>query len=144
MVVFVRDKRGAATIQVVLLLPVLALLLLGAYEVWKVLHVQQTLNDAAYQGVRMLALRPNADGIGGETEDLVYRYVSVNPLINEDLVTVNVNNDYVMCGDVVSVEVLLYWTAGHGSGYPDWAGFLRLRGNLRGYASGQVICDFRD
>ncbi len=32
-----------------LLLPILIIIIIGAYEVWKILYVRQTLNDAAYQ-----------------------------------------------------------------------------------------------
>ena len=56
MAAFLKDRRGAVAIQVVLLLPILIIIIIGAYEVWKILYVRQTLNDAAYQAVRLLVL----------------------------------------------------------------------------------------
>ena len=39
MVGFLRDKKGAVTIQFLLLLPILLIVVVGGYEVWKILYV---------------------------------------------------------------------------------------------------------
>mgnify|MGYP005841702921 CR=1 FL=1 len=79
-------ERGAISIQVALFLPILVIILIGGIEVWKVLYLQEVLNDAAYQGVRLFAMQPDhisPDGspIPLQVEALVKRYVASNPFI---------------------------------------------------------------
>ena len=80
----VKSRRGAVTVQVALFLPILIVILVGAFEFWKVQYLQQVLNDAAYQGVRLLVSQANAPEVEGmpvrdmraETEMMIRRYVA--------------------------------------------------------------------
>jgi hypothetical protein len=141
---FLRDRRGAVTIQVVLLLPVLIVIIMGAYEVWKVLYVQQTMNDAAYQGVRLLAMQPGYSDANVQAENLVRRYVSQNSVVDippaSPALEVHVIVPYPpQTGQTVSIEVLMDWTVGEEWGVHAWAPFLGLQRRLRAYAEGEVL-----
>lgn len=163
---FLKGKRGTIAIQVALILPILIIIVLGAFEVWKILYVKQTLSDAIYQGVRLLAMRPNHPNIRGEVEALVRRSASLNPFIGDEALTttpllfeVLVDDGGGRCfgGDPhdplkpanVSVAVVYRWTLGKGlSGwvFPEnsFLGFMRLP-NLKVSASagGPVLCERR-
>ena len=154
MVAFLKDKRGAAALQAILFLPVLVLLVIGLYEVWKVLYVQQVLNDAAYQGTRLLAMGPNSPDtrplyVEKVAESLVRCYVARSPFIDKrvredpesDLLQVFVETSDKHCGSPVGVQVSLKWTVGEGLGSHRWASFLNLTGYLRADAQGAVLCE---
>jgi len=158
MVAFLRDERGAAALQVILFLPILILLVLGFYEVWKVIHVQQVLNDAAYQGARVLAMGPNnphplsqpeALYVEQIAENLVRCYVSRSPFVDRrvredpesDLLRVTVETSDKHCGSGVQVQVSLRWTVGEGLGGHQWAFFMNMVGDLTAEAAGVVLCE---
>ncbi|WP_328993407.1 pilus assembly protein [Kribbella sp. NBC_01245] len=55
--------RGAAAVEFALLLPLLLLLVLGIVDFGRMLNAQQTLTQAAREGVRLVALgQPNVAG----------------------------------------------------------------------------------
>ncbi len=55
-----RSERGAAAVEMALVLPVLLLLLLGIVEFGRAFQVQATLAAAAREGVRVMALDHDA------------------------------------------------------------------------------------
>lgn len=159
-----RDRRGTVAIQVALILPILIIIVLGAFEVWKILYVKQTLNDAVYQGVRLLAMRPMHPGIAREAEALVRRSASLNPFIGEEAfvtmppmfeVLVRTGGGRCFSGDPyepmkpgsVSITVTYRWTMGKGLrgwAFPEdsFLGFMRLPDlKLSVSAGGPVLCD---
>ena len=158
MVGSVRDERGAVAVQFAILLPVLLITVIGAFEVWKILHMQQVLNDAAYQGVRLLCMQPDHRDAEGDrdmpqrVEKLVRRYVStanfVDPALrdnpeNGSLLQVGITDTSLECGAPVSVRVRLHWTVGQdwaGTPSASWFPFERQRRWLIGEATGSVLC----
>jgi hypothetical protein len=147
-------ERGAVAIQIALFLPILIVIVVGAFEVWRVLHMQQVLNDAAYQGVRLLSMQPDHEDIPIQVEHLVRRYVSRAPYVdpalradpgNQDLLYVGIAYFPPRCGEAVSVRLQLAWTVGQGwarrpSG-ESWLPFLGRRAVLRARAEGVVLCE---
>lgn len=53
---FFRDKRGSTVVQFVLVLPVFIILVFGSYEIWKLVHLKQTLEAATIQATRFLSI----------------------------------------------------------------------------------------
>jgi hypothetical protein len=162
MVGFVEDKQGAVAIQVALFIPILVILLLGAYELWKVLYVQQVLNDAAYQGVRMVAMQPMGVARQGDrssprvpemAERMIRRYVAQTPFIDptlqqnpddEQLLQVAIMYQPPQCGNPVDVYVQLAWTVGREWGTDtasEWLPFLGWTWTLTGEAHGWILCE---
>ncbi|MHA7239876.1 TadE/TadG family type IV pilus assembly protein [Arthrobacter sp. TMS1-12-1] len=54
-----KAERGAAAVEMALLLPVLIFLLLGIMEFGRAFNVQATLTNAAREGVRVMAISKN-------------------------------------------------------------------------------------
>ncbi len=154
---FVDDERGAIAVQVALILPIFIIILIGAFEVWKVLYVQQVLNDAAYQGVRLMVMQANSGemDVPLATDKLIRRYVSQSPFIDpalranpDDLNLLNVTLDYVppKCDNPVVVEVRMQWIVGrewrlNPNPTSGWFPFLGRPGTLTGRARGVVLCE---
>ena len=111
------------------------------------------MNDAAYQGVRLLAMQPHCkyENIPDQVDRLVRRYVARNPFVDpslrdnpddETLLIVDVKHDYPPeCGSEVSVKVQLKWIVGREMGLHRWVPFLGREGLLEAYAEGWVICE---
>ena len=55
---FLHDKQGASLVTYVLILPIFLLLVLGAYEVWRLIAVKQSLYLGTYRAARYLAQNP--------------------------------------------------------------------------------------
>lgn len=155
MVGSMKKERGAVAIQVALIIPILVIIVIGAFEVWKVLYMQQVLNDAAYQGVRLLCMQPNELDIPLKTEKLVRRYVATAPFADPELranpdgslLRVTVSYYPPQCGRQVKVTVALKWTVGRewlgAAGEPssEWFPFLSRQAWLTGDASGPILCE---
>ena len=56
MATLLRDKRGTTVITYALVLPIFFLLIFGAFEVWKIISVKQSLNAGTYQAARCLSV----------------------------------------------------------------------------------------
>ena len=149
------SERGAIAIQVAIILPILIIAIIGMFEVWRVLYMQQMLNDAVYQGVRLMATQPNHENMPNQVERLVRRYVSRSPFVSSSL---RVNPDspdlYVSiefaarCGAPVAVSVQMPWYVGqgwserdHDDDEGDWLSFMRIGGVLT--ASRRSKCALR-
>jgi len=162
MVGLVRDKRGAVAIQIALMLPILIIILLGAYELWKVIYLQQVINDAAYLGVRYVSTQPlgvarQEDPTSPTVPDLakkmVRRYVSQAPFVdpalkfnpdNGQLLQVWVTYHPARCGNPVVVGVGLQHTVGREWGLGsanEWLPFLGGRYTMMAEANGSVLCE---
>jgi hypothetical protein len=60
---FLDDKQGVTLVTYVLVLPLFLLLVLGAYEVWRLLAVKESLYLGTYRAARYLAQNPgDVDG----------------------------------------------------------------------------------
>lgn len=147
-------ERGAVALQMAMILPILIIVAIGLFEVWRVLYLQQMLNDAAYQGVRLLATQPNREEIPEEVDKLVRRYVARSPFVdpalrdNPDsgrLLYVGTEWYPPRCGSPVIVTVQMNWRVGQGwagtSSDSSWLPFLGLAGTLTGRADGRVLCE---
>ena len=150
-----RDERGAVAVQTALFLPILIIIVIGSFELWKVAYVQQVLNDAAYQGVRLMVMQANSQEIDvpWRTERLIRRYVSTCPFVdpalkanpeNEELLDVSIQYYPPRCGETVSIEVIVPWVVGREwrarPNSSDWLSFLGARGRLIGRAEGAMLC----
>lgn len=51
-----RDERGNTIIQFVLVLPIFIILVFGSYEIWKLVHLKQSLEAATIQASRYLSV----------------------------------------------------------------------------------------
>jgi hypothetical protein len=56
---FLHDKKGASLVTYVLVLPLFLLLVLGAYEVWRLIAVKESLYLGTYRAARYLAQNPD-------------------------------------------------------------------------------------
>ena len=150
------DERGAIAVQMALILPIMVIIMIGAFEVWKVLYMQQVLNDAAYEGVRLLAMQPEHPGARIRAIRLVERYVARAPFVPEevreaphmlDVVTLPGSDDDIpaYCGDPVAIDITMDWFVGLGVVSPgtrsEWMSFLGRMAVIRGHAEGVVICE---
>ncbi|MBC7236406.1 MAG: pilus assembly protein [Chloroflexi bacterium] len=156
-----KSERGAVAIQIALMLPVLIIILLGGYELLKVLYLQQVLNDAAYQGARLVSMQPlaNVEVDGQElevvelAEKMIRRYVSRAAFVSPELradpddrrhlqVYILTSGGY--CGERVEVIVAMPWIVGREWGLGvagEWLPFLGRGGSLMGKAVGWVLCE---
>jgi Flp pilus assembly protein TadG len=84
-----RRRRGVATVEFALVLPFLLLLLLGMWEVGRMLHIQQSLSNAAREGGRQAStgLLTNS-----QVQQVVLDYLNRNsvPTTNATVTVVNV------------------------------------------------------
>ncbi len=145
MVAFLRDKeRGAVLIQFALFLPILIVFLMGAFEIWKVLYIKQSLNDAAYQGIRLLCMQPR-DGIAGQADALMRRTRWQNTFVRDEALDqarfVISTIDQPCCGDTVTIDLRLEWRVA----WQGWTGWWIPPLDpdhrwLRTAASGTVLC----
>lgn len=78
MVALVRDKRGAILVQAILFLPIFILIVVGSFEVWKVMSVKQSLTSGTSEAARYLSFNP--EGKREAEEDIIYK-----ELLNNDL-----------------------------------------------------------
>jgi Flp pilus assembly protein TadG len=72
-----RDERGAAAVEMALLVPVLLLILFGIIDFGRMLNTQIALSQAAREGVRGLALGTSANPTGTVQTD-AYPVTGVN------------------------------------------------------------------
>jgi hypothetical protein len=86
------DQRGSTLIQFVLVLPIFMLLILGSYELWKLVAIKQRLEAATVQATRYLMVEGrfvlSSSGPGafpGEWEALA-REIIVNQMRHDPLV----------------------------------------------------------
>jgi hypothetical protein len=158
MVGFVEDKRGAVAIQVALFIPILVIILLGAYELWKVLYMQQVMNDAAYQGARLMAMQPlgkdQYDNVNKVVaEQMIRRYISQAALVDPELranpgdpriqVIFQTDNGP-LCGSRILVHIQMPWTIGREWGVganSSWLPFMGFTWMMHGRAEGWVLCE---
>lgn len=98
-----RDKRGSTLIQFVLVLPIFVILVFGSYEIWKLVHLKQTLEAATIQATRYLSVEgPYLDTFPGDWQSRAWTYVAQEldnePLLRDELesaeLTVDVNTRY--------------------------------------------------
>ncbi len=158
MVGFVEDKRGAVAIQVALFIPILIIILLGAYELWKVLYMQQVVNDAAYQGARLMTMQPlGKDREGNSTEiiaeQMIRRYISqaalADPALRENpgdprLKVMFQSEHGPFCGSHILVHVEMPWTVGREWGVSansSWLPFMGFTWMMHGRAEGWILCE---
>lgn len=87
-----QDRRGTTVIQFVLVLPIFLLLLIGSYELWRLVAVKQRLEAATVQATRYLMVEGRflipphrSDAFPYEWENLA-REIIVDQLAKESLV----------------------------------------------------------
>lgn len=80
-----RDERGNTIVQFVLVLPIFVILVYGSYEIWKLVHLKQTLEAATIQATRYLSMEgPYLDQYPADWQARA-RFIVANELTNEPL-----------------------------------------------------------
>lgn len=166
MVGLVKSERGAILVQIALMLPILMIIVVGAFEIWKIVNIKQALNEAAYEGVRVIAMHPNLPDAGRAAEALTRRYALRNPIVARAVESYGGTLDVIVrvggrplygeceinrcwCGDAVEVAVYLSnyrvgqdLRGGRAVGpQTGWFSFLGLAGTLTASAPGRVLCE---
>lgn len=86
-----RDDHGDAIAEFVLVLPLFLILLVGSYEVWKLVHLKQTLEGATIQATRYLSVegpyirREWPQGWRWRAHEIVAQELSNEPIFQGDL-----------------------------------------------------------
>ena len=107
----VRDERGATVVTYALLLPILILLILGTFEVWKVISIKQSLNAGTYKAARYLSA--NNDRWQADRErakEIIWRELENNGLLGDDvreLVEIYIPTHRPACDALFSVKAEL-------------------------------------
>ncbi len=85
------DEHGDTIIQFVLVLPIFIILVLGSYEIWKLVHFKQTLEAATIQATRYLSIEgpflldEYPYGWQQRAWAIVYQELENEPLLQEEL-----------------------------------------------------------
>jgi hypothetical protein len=155
MVALLKDRRGVVAIQVALFLPILVIVLLGMFELWKVLYIKQAMDDAAYQGARFLSMQPRFEN---EVRVMTYRYLASNNFVAEyiaadpNALRIGLDTNDTRCGDTVQVIIEFDWVTGRNPGgggdfqrprEDSWfrMDFLGRLGTITSAAASNIICD---
>jgi len=85
MVALVKDKRGAILVQTVLILPILVLVVIGGFEVWKVMSVKQSLTSGTSEAARYLSFNHRGGDKDLAEEEIIRQELSNNDLIDDTL-----------------------------------------------------------
>ena len=81
MATLVKDKKGTILVQTVVMLPLLILVVIGGFEVWKVMSVRQSLTSGTSEAARYLSFNP--EGKDEAEEEIIYKELSNNDLIGD-------------------------------------------------------------
>jgi hypothetical protein len=84
---WLRDQRGAVDlIQFALILPIMLLIILGSYEIWRLVSVKQSLYAGTYQAARYVSLNYLRDGPAVQTvaNDIIVQELANNALLSGD------------------------------------------------------------
>jgi len=100
-----RDRRGAATVEFAVVVPIFILLMLGMIELGRALQVQQRLTNASREGARVLT-RPDAT-LDEVTNTVNRSFWGASDLLPEqrNVLNLTLSDD----GDVVQVQVELFF-----------------------------------
>jgi Flp pilus assembly protein TadG len=85
-----KNRAGGAIVELALLMPVLLILLLGCWEVGRMVQINQILNNAAREGARVASTGLNT-------------YSDVNTVVNNYLTTAGISNVNKLQVQVVNV-----------------------------------------
>jgi hypothetical protein len=86
-----RDEHGDAIAEFVLILPLFVILLVGSYQVWKLVHLKQTLEGATIEATRYLSVegpyiqREWPQGWQWRAEQIVRQELTNEPIFQDDL-----------------------------------------------------------
>ena len=76
MVFDLKDERGASTLEVAILLPLAILLVVGGFEIWKLMMLKRALYIGAYQSARYFANYERSPFMGvSERETRARRFI---------------------------------------------------------------------
>ena len=95
-------KRGIATVEFAICLPVLVLIILGSLEACNLIFLKQALTEAAYQGA-IVAMRPNATE--ADVTARIQSILDARDIQQASIVIANGNFAGVNSGDIFSVRV---------------------------------------
>ena len=82
MVTLVKDKRGTILVQTVLILPILIIIVVGSFEVWKVMSVKQSLTSGTSEAARYLSFNHRGGDKDLAEEEIIRQELSNNDLID--------------------------------------------------------------
>ena len=119
MVALVKDKRGAILVQAILFLPILVLIVVGSFEVWKAISVKQSLHSGTYQAVRYLSLNPVKSFEEAEWAAVARKFIKPelknNGFVSAgtvEKVSITVDTpDILDCGETFTIRAELPWEA---------------------------------
>ncbi len=72
---FLHDRRGTVLAQTIVLLPLFILVVLGGYEILRVMSIKQALHQGTYQAARYLSLNPIMAIRPGPWEDVAEQFI---------------------------------------------------------------------
>ena len=103
-------RRGALTVEMALITPVLLILIFGIMQVGYAFMVQHALQDVARQGCRMASLRTRSQGTVTTAIQSQLQAVGISPAKTTRTILVNDNSQDLAtanAGDEVSVKVAM-------------------------------------
>lgn len=108
-------EEGASLVQTFLILPILLLVVIGGYQVWKAHSVRESLRSGTYQAARYLSINPN---VGSWLLTARYDFI-VPELVNNGLVEREVAEQVVVfaprppleCNQPFTIRAELPWRA---------------------------------
>ncbi len=109
------DERGSSFVQTLLILPVLVLVVVGGYEIWKAQSIRESLRSGTYQATRYLSINPDeSNWYGVVRDDFVLPELLNNSLLQPevaDQVTVSAPPPILECGARFRIGAELPWRA---------------------------------
>jgi hypothetical protein len=83
MVTLVKDKKGTILVQTVVMLPLLILVVIGGFEVWKVMSVRQSLTSGTLEAATYLSFNHGMGDQNRAEEKIIHKELSNNDLIGD-------------------------------------------------------------
>lgn len=118
-----KDERGAILVQTVLILPILILIVVGGFEVWKVMSVKESLTSGTSEAARYLSFNHGVGDKSWAEQRIIRKELSNNDLVGNTHLALDIryynasggrigDPSSLSCGAEFSVEaeVRLPWT----------------------------------
>jgi Flp pilus assembly protein TadG len=134
-----RADRGAAAVEMAIVIPVLLMILFGIIDFGRMYNAQVTLTDAAREGARAAAAGDSADNrVQAVT-------TGMNPKVTTDAVsyTDSANRTVTACGADVTAKVTVRYTFSYVTPFAAIAGMFpgaKFGGNVAMTATASIAC----
>lgn len=111
----VAAEEGASLIQSLVILPILLLVVLGGYQVWKAHSARESLRSGTYQAARYLSLNPDVSNWPNTVrDDFVVPELVNNGLVGREVaeqVIIFAPQPDLLCGQLFTIRAELPWSA---------------------------------